>query len=473
MAQSRDRKILRIGISQNGKLVEERLLRKRDSVTIGASTRSTFVLPQLAAAGRSHILFELRAGVYHLCFNQAMTGKVSVESAVLDFQTLRTQNLAKKRGDLWVLPLSDQSRGKVVIDDVTLLFQFVTPPPPPSRLQLPASVRGGILHAIDWPFTNVLLGSAVLQVAAVLFITTRDYPEKPRGIDQLPDRFVNLLVERKDVPPPEVTKVDETKDKEGEQQPEVKKEPEVVKKAPEVKKEPVEAPVADSPEGRKVAEDKRVRKMTEKVVNRTILSQLGTNGGDGPGDLVNSLTNGASSVSMAEAFDGASAVAMANGGENARDTRRRVGGGSGETGQVAKLDKGALEAKGGGPVTSGKKAPEVAVKGKVEVKKPSEAFGTGVLSSAEIASVVKRRTGAVKACYERQLKRNPKLAGAVKIQFTIEQSGRVERASVLENTTGDAELGTCISGQIRSWRFRQPDGGSVTVAYPFVFAPAN
>lgn len=472
MAQSRDRKILRIGISQNGKLVEERLLRKRDSVTIGASTRSTFVLPQLAAAGRSHLLFELKAGVFHLCFTQAMTGKVSVESAVLDFQTLRTQNLAKKRGDVWVLPLSEQSRGKVVIDDVTLLFQFVTPPPPPSRLQLPASVRGGILHAIDWPFTNLLLSSAVLQVAAVLFITTRDYPEKPKGIDQLPDRFVNLLVERKETPPPEVAKVDETKDKEGEKQP-VAKEPEVVKKAPEPKKAPVDEPAANTPEGQKVAEDKRVRRMKENVVNRTILSQLGTNGGDGPGDLVNSLTNGANTVSMAEAFDGASAVAMANGGENERDTRRRVGGGSGETGQVAKLDNNAVIAKGGGPVSTGSKAPEVAVKGKVEIKQPSEAFGTGVLDSAEIASVVKRRTGAVKACYERQLKRNTKLAGAVKIQFTIEQSGRVERATVLENNTGDAELGTCIAGQIRTWRFRQPDGGSVTVAYPFLFAPAN
>lgn len=471
MAQSRDRKILRIGISQNGKLVEERLLRKRDSVTIGANLRNTFVLPQLGGgAGRGHVLFDLRAGVYHLCFTQAMTGKVSVESAVLDFRTLRDQSLAKRQGDLWVLPLSEQSRGKVVIDDVTLLFQFVTPPPPPSRLQLPASVRGGMLHAIDWPFTNVLLGSAVLQVATVLFLTTRDYPEAPKGIDQLPDRFVNLLVERKDVPPPEVPKVDETKDKDADKQPEVKEA--VVEKKPEPKKAPVEAPTPDTPEAKQVAQEKRLRQMQEKVANKTILAHIGSKHGGGAGDLVDSLTKGANAVSMAEAFDGASGVALADGGDNQRDTRRRVGGGS-ETGQVASLGKEATQVKGGGPVATGTKAPEVAVKGNVEVKKPSEAFGTGVLDPNEIASVVKRRTGAVKACYERQLKRNNKLAGAVKVQFTIEQSGRVERASVTENSTGDAELGTCIANQIRTWRFRQPDGGSITVAYPFVFAPAN
>ena len=34
-------KILRIGIIQNGKIVEERLVRKRENVTIGQSTQAT------------------------------------------------------------------------------------------------------------------------------------------------------------------------------------------------------------------------------------------------------------------------------------------------------------------------------------------------------------------------------------------------------------------------------------------------
>ena len=38
-------KILRIGVIQAGKIIEERLIRKRDSVTIGASPRNTLVVP--------------------------------------------------------------------------------------------------------------------------------------------------------------------------------------------------------------------------------------------------------------------------------------------------------------------------------------------------------------------------------------------------------------------------------------------
>ncbi len=35
MAQKSDRKILRIGVIQNSKILEERLVRKRESVTVG------------------------------------------------------------------------------------------------------------------------------------------------------------------------------------------------------------------------------------------------------------------------------------------------------------------------------------------------------------------------------------------------------------------------------------------------------
>ena len=52
-------KILRIGIIQNGKIVEERLVRKRENVTIGQSTKNTFVVPASNALPRTFsILYE-------------------------------------------------------------------------------------------------------------------------------------------------------------------------------------------------------------------------------------------------------------------------------------------------------------------------------------------------------------------------------------------------------------------------------
>lgn len=88
--------------------------------------------------------------------------------------------------------------------------------------------------------------------------------------------------------------------------------------------------------------------------------------------------------------------------------------------------------------------------------------------------MIKTRIGAIRACYERELKRNPSLAGKVTIQFTIEERGTVSGVKVTDNTTGDAAVGQCVANAIQRFRFNPgPEGGNVTFSYPFVFAPQN
>ncbi len=475
MTQSRDRKILRVGIIQNGKIIEERLLRKRESVTVGQSHHNTFVLPS-AGLPRAYKLFDLRGGVYHLRFRNDMGGKVSVSDAVLDFNALREQKLARQKGELHILPLSEKSRGKILIADVTLLFQFVSPPPPPSKLQLPASARGGWAKSVDWTFVSFLMASFVLQVFSLGFILSQDYPKPPTGIESLPDRFIQLLVDD----PSKIEALRKKKESEGEGEEEVEEE-EVVEEKPKAKAKEKAKPKPKEDKGgndgkpltkEQIAQAKeaRRRRMSAKVQSKTILGQLGAlGGGDGEGTIVDSLQGGAAEVTMAAAFDGAGGLVMADQGGASGKRRRNLTKGSG---QVAGI-KDKLRAKGGGSVRSGKKGKEKKIKGRMSIKKPSEAFGTGVLDSAAIARVVRRRQGAVKSCYEKQLKKDPKLAGKVKVQFTIEQSGRVGKAKVIQNTTGDTAVGRCITSKIRRWRFPKPNGGSVTVAFPFVFAPAS
>ncbi|MBU1899370.1 AgmX/PglI C-terminal domain-containing protein [Myxococcota bacterium] len=467
------RKILRIGIIQNGKIIEERLLRKREAVTVGQSAKNTFVLPS-GGIPRSFTLFELRGGVYHLKFKSSMRGKVSVEDAVLDLESLRSRQLARAKGDNFLLPLSSKSRGKVVIGDVTLLFQFVTPPPPPSKLQLPASARGGWFRSIDLPFLGILLSSCVFQVFSIAFIVTRDYPEPPRGIETLPDRFVKYLIDEPKANKPTPT---ETKEDEGDEEKGKGEEKKIVKKKEPVKpsKKVEDDEPDDGPKGKPLSaeeiarrSEERQRRIAENVRNRTVLGQLGTLGGEGEGSIVDALKGGAADVSMAAAFDGASGTAIADRDGFKRDRRGTIKG----TGKVAGI-KDDLKRKGGDAVGTGSKGKEIEVKGSVKIKKPSEAFGTGSLDSAKIAGVVRRRQGSIKSCYEKQLKKNPKLEGKVKIQFTIEESGRVGEVKTMINTTGDPVVASCIEEKIQRFRFPKPSGGSVTVAFPFVFAPAG
>ena len=156
------RKVLRIGIVQGGRIVEERLLRRRDTVTVGQSPKNKFVIPS-SRVPLSYTLIEAKGGEYHLCFEKGMFGKVLVGSEVLDLKTAARQKLAKRKDSRFFLPLTDETRGKIVLGDVTLLFQFVAPPPEVPKLQLPASAKGAWWRNIDTTFASILFLSLLLQ----------------------------------------------------------------------------------------------------------------------------------------------------------------------------------------------------------------------------------------------------------------------------------------------------------------------
>ena len=462
MAQRNDRKILRIGIIQNGKIIEERLLRKRDPVTIGQSPRNTFVLPT-AQFSRTHVLFDMKSGVYHLVFKDGMDGRVSIDDAVLDFKTVVSKKLADRRGEFWALPLSEKSRGKVVVGDVTLLFQFVAPPPPPSRLQLPSNVKGGWVHSMDWPFTATLSGSLALQIGMMIWVVTMDMPEKVVGIEQLPDRIVQIITKPK--PPKTVEKAEEKKEVKGEETVVEKKKDEPRPRVDDKPKPDLDKKVAPPPDAKAHAEE-----VKKNVATKTIIGVLGSGMGAEGSSILDTMRNERAGVAIDNAFKDATGVAVADNDTEGRDRRARAAGG----GTVAGINSDDLRAAdGSGTVVSGAKAQEVQVRGSVKASVPSETFGTGTLETSKIASAVKGRIGGVKGCYEKELKRNPKLEGKIVMQFTISEAGRVIDVSAKSDSLGEPAVAQCIKSQMDRWRFPPPEGGTVTVSFPFIFAPSN
>jgi len=131
-----------------------------------------------------------------------------------------------------------------------------------------------------------------------------------------------------------------------------------------------------------------------------------------------------------------------------------------------------IKGKGRKRVRTGRKR-ERSPKGSLKLSKPSEAIGTGALSSDRIQRTVRRRQGALKSCYESELKKDPSLSGTIKVRWTIQPSGRVSSAQVIQNTMGSSSVGRCIASQIKRWRFDKPSGGDVTIAYPFYFKPSS
>ncbi len=96
----------------------------------------------------------------------------------------------------------------------------------------------------------------------------------------------------------------------------------------------------------------------------------------------------------------------------------------------------------------------------------------GALTKEEIEAVIKQNLAQIKACYERNLQGNRKLAGRVKTSFVIKGNGRVRSASIVSSDLNNRATESCITSVIRRWKFPLPRGGGiVNVNYPFVFAP--
>src|SRR3954454_20862283 len=184
-------RILRLGIIQGGRIVEERLVRKRESITIGQSARNMFVVPS-EALPRQWLLFELGGKGYIAHFSDGMDARIAVGNEIISLSQLRQTGKINKRGQSWILPLDERSRGKITLGDMTILFQFVTPPPPQPRPQLPASVRGSITSDLDWAFATIAAGSFLLHLLMVIYLRNVDWPRKP-DIEEIPDRFVKMV----------------------------------------------------------------------------------------------------------------------------------------------------------------------------------------------------------------------------------------------------------------------------------------
>ncbi|MEY3014230.1 MAG: hypothetical protein RIT45_2965 [Pseudomonadota bacterium] len=87
----------------------------------------------------------------------------------------------------------------------------------------------------------------------------------------------------------------------------------------------------------------------------------------------------------------------------------------------------------------------------------------------DIVAQVKKRASALRACYERELMSRPTLAGKVDAMWTIDLQGAVQNAKVAASSIKNARVEDCVLRTIRRVRFKVPDGGVCVVRWPFVF----
>jgi hypothetical protein len=423
-------RILRIGILLGGKIVEERLIRERTSVTIGQSMKNTFSIP-IEGLPLELTLFSLEDGKYHLRFLDKMDGRLSAGDQVMTLDALKGRG-ATNHGSYWSVPLSENSRGKLSVGDLTILFQFVTEPPRQPKPMLPASVRGTFADRLD-PRLSVILGTSIMIHFAIVIIALN--MDVPTGTG-IADRAYNLTFTQEEYKVElEQPKVDTTAQQTGSAAGSAEK------------KEEKKTPVAKKPDpgggGRDSAHDVQLQQEENARAMADLLTGEGANG-TSEGDMSKRRPGADLGQQIADVREGGKQVAVGGGGGRGPrgDGDARVGTGKGPN----------INGPGGTETAGGPKE-ERAPSGRIQVSDKQTFDESTLTPDIVLAKIQSAYMAGLKRCYKEYLKKDASARGKVTLSLTVNETGRTVKGAA-KGFAG--EVDDCITGQMASWRFPIP-----------------
>ena len=436
MAQASGPKVLRIGLVQDGRVIEERIIKQRTSVTVGASEKAIFVVPTPNIPAQFK-LFELIGNDYHLNFLDGMTGRVALQSGITDISNLRGQ--AKKIGNAYQVRLTDEARGKVVIGGTTFLFQFVAPPPPQPRPQLPLSVKGGLASQIDWNLTIIAAFSFLLHFG-VIGAMYSDWMDPVINDDAAAGGLIDMM---KNIPaaPIEVP-------------------PDPVSTAPTSTAAATAAPAAAAPKasGPQKMSTSQAAALSAQA-DQIQMQMLAAFGG---GSAVQGALNRGDIPPVdlgSAAASGAGVSASTGNGLNlgTGGGAIRPGGGTGGLGSIGTTA-------GGGGGGAGKETAVAGPTGKVDV-----GATTATVAVANAGAVVAGLRAGFRSCYNSGLNVDPTMSGRVNLSVKISPNGEVSSADPSGNTGLSDQVVQCLIRKVRNAQFDAPGPSGSTLMIPITF----
>ena len=240
---------------------------------------------------------------------------------------------------------------------------------------------------------------------------------------------------------------------------------------PKPKKKLKEVPKTNTKVTRKTSPTKLPKTSRERVMNTGLLAELG-GGGPGGGSLFgkNTLQNNLKNILGASTKGGYSSIDGISGhcfGSNCT-------GGGGSYGEPGGGDGGWDR----GDKKYGRKNTRLKNPGRrrrpVQIAKGGRVVFVGSLTKAQIKRVVRMYWFQIKYCYEKQLVRNRRLSGKIKLKWLIDARGMVQTATVIQTTMNNENVENCLVRRVLRWKFPRPKGnGIVSVTYPFIFNPAS
>ncbi len=437
IAQQSGPKVLRIGLVQDGRVIEERIIKQRTSVTIGASEKAVFVIPSPNIPPQFK-LFELIGTDYYLNFLDGMGGRVALQSGISELAGLRGQ--AKRVGNAYQVKLTEEARGKVVVGNTTFLFQFVAPPPPQPRPQLPLAVKGGLASQIDWNLTIIAAFSFLLHFG-VIGAMYSDWMDPVLNDDATAGGIIDMM---KNIPaapievPPEQTAATATAS--------------ATSTAPTPKQETAKAA---GPQKMSASQAAALSAQAEQIQMQMLAAFGGNSAVQGalnrgdipPVDLGSAAASGAGvSASTGNGLN-------LGGGGNAI----RPGGGGGGLGSIGTTT-------GGGGGGAGKETAVAGPTGKVDV-----GATTATVAVANAGAVVAGLRAGFRSCYNQGLNTDPTMSGKVMLSVKIAPNGEVSSADPSGNTGLSAGVVACLVRKVKNAQFDAPGPTGSTLQIPITF----
>ncbi len=454
---------LRCALVWERTLLDERVIKPGQRVTVGESTKAMYTL-ESRAVGKKYTILSLDNSGVTLSLKHGIFGKVTIGGRTLEVEDLAndTSGLAERKGDSVLYRLAPGDGGVLVFGRVGLAFDFIEPPPPPppSRISQLLDLDGTVSKA----FSASLLGIILLSFVSRLFAASPN----EFTVEQLPDRFVSFVIDD-----PESAK-DFKKDLKKLEKVQIERN----RKRRRDKRTKSSKKTRNTSKSKMTEDDPEMRKIRRKVQDKGMIGAIRR--AKKKDDALSSvLDDGGLGMDLNQALR-----SLEKGG------RARViasAGGSGPILPSLTRRRGTAEAIGEDVQASQPGTGETARKlsrssrltgrseARITLSMPYSAAKVtgGTLSKQAISKVVRSNKGAIRYCYESQLARYPTLRGKIVVDFIIELNGFVKTVKVptnmLSNTIAAKNVASCLMRFIRRWKFPRPNGGKVRVIYPFTF----
>jgi hypothetical protein len=441
MSMATGPKVLRIGLVHGGRVIEERIIKQRTSVTIGQSEKAMFVIPAQSVPPQFK-LFELAGNEYYLNFIDGMTGRVALATGISDITALKGQ--AKRVGNAYQIKLTEEARGKVIVGETTFLFQFVAPPPLQPRPQLPLAVKGGLASQIDWTLAIIAAFSFMLHFG-VIGAMYSDWMDPIVNEDLAISGLIDLA---KNVPPPVIE--DDTP-KPADTGPTTNDKP-----SPTASKPVGGQPQGGGPKGGAVSDSKAAALAQQ--ADAMQMQMLAAFGG-------NSAVQGALNRSDIPPVDLSGAAASGAG------VSTTGGGLSLGSGGVPVQARGGSGLAGIGGTTAAQAGTGAGTVRDVGGPKGDAQIGgattTVPVNNAE--RVVAGLRAKFRSCYNQGLQSDPTMQGAVTISAKIAPNGEVSSADIASNSGLSDSVAKCIARAVRNANFDAPGGTGSSINIPVKF----